>query len=122
ITNLLRGSAPLMILSAGMTLVIISKGIDLSVGSILGFAAIMIGITMPYGAGVAIVVALAAGSGLGVINGMVITKLKVEPFITTLAMLIAARGVVYMVSNGANIVMHNAPPWFAFIGSGYLFN
>ncbi|WP_269500070.1 ABC transporter permease [Castellaniella sp. S9] len=120
IMNVLRGAAPMLIVSAGMTIVIISRGIDLSVGSILGFSAMLIGVLMPYGAGIAIVAALIGGTILGLINGLLITKLRLQPFIATLAMLIAARGFVYIATDGANIVMRDSPAWFKAIGSGYL--
>jgi len=119
IMNVLRGAAPLLIVSVGMTIVILSRGIDLSVGSILGVSSMLIGVLMPYGAGVAIVAALLAGVALGAVNGVLITKLKLQPFIATLAMLIAARGVVYIVTNGANIGLSDSPAWFKAIGSGY---
>jgi ribose/xylose/arabinose/galactoside ABC-type transport system permease subunit len=120
IMNVLRGAAPMMIISVGMTIIILSRGIDLSVGSILGVAAMLVGVLMPYGAGVAIVAALVAGVALGAVNGALITKLKLEPFIATLAMLIAARGIVYIVTGGANLVLNDSPAWFKAIGSGYL--
>lgn len=120
VMNVLRGAAPLMIVSAGMTIVIINRGIDLSVGSILGFAAMLVGLLMPYGAGMAIVAALVGGIVLGLVNGLLITKLRLQPFIATLAMLIAARGLVYIATDGANMVMHKSPAWFKAIGSGYL--
>lgn len=120
IMNVLRGAAPMLIVSAGMTIVIISRGIDLSVGSVLGFSSMLIGVLMPYGAGLAIVAAVVGGIVLGLINGLLITKLRLQPFIATLAMLIAARGLIYIATDGANIVMSDSPAWFKAIGSGYL--
>src|SRR5690606_10491262 len=102
IMNVLRGAAPMLIVAAGMTIIIVSRGIDLSVGSILGFSAMLVGVLMPYGASLAIIVALVGGTILGVINGLLITKHRLQPFIATLAMLIAARGFVYIATDGAN--------------------
>jgi ribose/xylose/arabinose/galactoside ABC-type transport system permease subunit len=118
--NLLRGAAPMAIIAIGMTIVILNKGIDLSVGSILGVSAIIIGSVMPQSPVLAILLALLCGTAIGVANGLLITKARLQPFIATLAMLIFARGVVYIVTDGANIVLRQPPAWFSFIGSGYV--
>ena len=120
IMNLLRGAAPMGIVAIGMTLVILSRGIDLSVGSILGVAAMVTGVVAPYNPALAILAALVAGTVLGIVNGILITKTQLQPFIATLAMLIFARGLVYIVTDGANIVVREPPEWFLFIGSGYV--
>ena len=120
IMNLLRGAAPMAIIAIGMTIVILNKGIDLSVGSILGVSAIIIGSVMPQSPVLAILLALLCGTAIGVVNGLLITKARLQPFIATLAMLIFARGVVYIVTDGANIVLRQPPAWFSFIGSGYV--
>ena len=120
IMNLLRGAAPMAIIAIGMTIVILNKGIDLSVGSILGVSAIIIGSVMPQSPVLAILLALLCGTAIGVANGLLITKARLQPFIATLAMLIFARGVVYIVTDGANIVLRQPPAWFSFIGSGYV--
>ena len=120
IMNLLRGAAPMAIIAIGMTIVILNKGIDLSVGSILGVSAIIIGSVMPQSPVLAILLALLCGTAIGVVNGLLITKARLQPFIATLAMLIFARGIVYIVTDGANIVLRQPPAWFSFIGSGYV--
>ncbi|MGW9333538.1 ABC transporter permease [Bosea sp. NPDC055594] len=120
IMNLLRGAAPMAIVAIGMTVVILNKGIDLSVGSVLGVSAMIIGMVSPQSPLLAILLALLAGTALGVVNGILITKARLQPFIATLAMLIFARGIVYIVTDGANIVLRQPPAWFSFIGSGYV--
>jgi ribose/xylose/arabinose/galactoside ABC-type transport system permease subunit len=120
IMNLLRGAAPLAIIAIGMTIVILNKGIDLSVGSTLGVSAIVIGAVMPQNPILAILLALLCGTAIGIVNGLLITKARLQPFIATLAMLIFARGIVYIVTDGANIVLRQPPAWFSFIGSGYV--
>lgn len=120
IMNVLRGAAPMGIVAIGMTVVILSRGIDLSVGSILGASAMTVGVIAPYNPVLAVVAALAVGVGLGLVNGALITRFKLQPFIATLAMLIFARGIVYIVTDGANIVVRQPPEWFTFIGSGYV--
>lgn len=96
--NVLRQSVFTMILAFGMTFVLSTGGIDLSVGSILGISGGMTAWIL-YNDGnivLAIVAGLALGAALGMVNGLVITKLKIVPFITTLAMLSIARGILYV--------------------------
>ena len=101
-------------LAIGMTFVILSGGIDLSVGSILGLAGMITGALIDVGIplhlfGIVIylhtwfiiIVALAAGGVIGAINGTVITRLKVAPFIATLGMLYVARGFALLSNNGS---------------------
>ena len=101
-------------LAIGMTFVILSGGIDLSVGSILGLCGMIVGALIDIGIplqifGVVIyfhtwfimLVAVAAGALIGAVNGLVITKLKVAPFIATLGMLYVARGFALLSNNGS---------------------
>ncbi|HEY3413683.1 MAG TPA: ABC transporter permease [Armatimonadota bacterium] len=113
------------ILAVGMTFVIITGGIDLSVGSVVGFTGIVAANTMMNGiafgghtllgppaetAGVflAFGVALLLGSAIGVFDGWCITRLNVPPFIATLAMFTAARGLGYVYTNA--VPVGNLPP------------
>jgi erythritol transport system permease protein len=112
--------AIIALMAVGMTFVILSGGIDLSVGSIVGFAAMIagglinegialerFGIVLYPNVGAVIVLTLAAGTVMGAINGLVITRLKVYPFIATLGMLYVARGLAGLRNNGrtfANLV------------------
>lgn len=120
ITNFLRGSAPLALVAIGMTIVILSRGIDLSVGSLVGVSAMIVGAAAPYDPLLAILLALGSGLLLGAVNGFLITRLNLQPFIATLAMLISGRGIVYIYTEGSNIVVRDPPAWFSFIGSGYV--
>lgn len=101
-------------LAIGMTLVIVSGGIDLSVGSILGLCGMIVGYLIDVGVplhlfGVVVyfhtwfimVIAVAAGALIGSVNGLIITRLRVAPFIATLGMLYVARGMALLSSNGA---------------------
>ena len=120
ILNVLRGASMVGIVSIGMTFVILNRGIDLSVGSILGVSAALAASFAPYGIGVGLLVGLGAGIVLGLVNGAMITKLRLQPFIATLAMLIFARGLVYIYSDGSNIVVKEASDAFTFLGSGHI--
>ncbi|HUV03842.1 MAG TPA: ABC transporter permease [Armatimonadota bacterium] len=94
------------ILAVGMTLVILTGGIDLSVGSVLGFAATLSSLLMiAYGwAPVpAIAVTVMAGALAGSINGFLISRFRVQPFVATLAMMVAARGAAKWISGGIKV-------------------
>jgi ribose/xylose/arabinose/galactoside ABC-type transport system permease subunit len=120
IFNVLRGASMVGIVSIGMTFVILNRGIDLSVGSILGLAAALAAgmAQAQYGFLSVTVVALVVGTFLGLVNGLIITRLRLQPFIATLGMLIFVRGMVYIYTNGSIIVVQNPPESFTFLGSG----
>lgn len=120
IMNVLRGASVLCIVAVGMTLVILSRGVDLSAGSILGVSGATLALIATTDARLAIVAALAAGAAVGLVNGVLIAWLGLQPFIATVATLIATRGLVYIVSDGANIIVRDPPAWFEAIGSGHL--
>jgi ribose transport system permease protein len=109
-----------VVLAAGMTFVILTSGIDLSVGSILAFAAMVAIITskLPYWGLVGIPAGLLAGLGCGAINGALIAGLKLPPFIVTLGTLTAVRGFARLLGNDQTIINSSLP--FAFIGDGTL--
>ncbi len=97
------------ILACGMTVVIITAGIDLSVGSVLAVCAVAFAyLLMPlgWGAALAIPLVLAAGIGLGAINGAVIARYDIQPFIVTLAMMVFARGVAKLISGGRKVTSY----------------
>jgi len=120
VMNVLRGASVLCIVAVGMTLVILSRGVDLSAGSILGMAGATLALVAAVDAKLAIVAALAVGAAVGLVNGVLIAWLGLQPFIATVATLIATRGLVYIVSDGANIIVRDPPEWFEAIGSGHV--
>lgn len=94
------------ILATGMTLVILTGGIDLSVGSVLGFCATLFSllvIKFGWSPGTAFLATLAAGSIAGSISGVFISKFRMQPFVATLAMMVAARGAAKWISGGIKI-------------------
>jgi len=103
--NVLRQNAFTAILAAGMSLVILTGGIDLSVGSVVGLAGVACAATMAHGWGLAsgVLVGLLVGLVIGAVNGIVITKLTVPPFIVTLAMMQLARGAAYKYTDARTI-------------------
>jgi ribose transport system permease protein len=102
------------ILATGMTLVILLGGIDLSVGSVLGVAAMVFAhlhIAMGLAAGAALAGAVVAGGLCGVVNGVLVSRLGLQPFVATLAVMVAARGMAKVISGGAKIQV-GAHPWY----------
>jgi len=118
VTNVLRQASFNGLLSTGMTFVILTKGIDLSGGSILGVAAMVAGLLKDHNIVTLFACALGAGGVLGILNGVVIAKLRLEPFVVTLAMLTAARGVALVVSRGYLIT--GVQDTFREVGVGYV--
>jgi erythritol transport system permease protein len=112
------------ILSIGMTLVILTGGIDLSVGSIVGISGMAAGYLLLEGVKIGVaLIACALGALIGAINGYLITMLNVAPFIATLGMLYVVRGAALLVNNGStyadlegNAALGNTG--FEFIGNG----
>jgi ribose/xylose/arabinose/galactoside ABC-type transport system permease subunit len=95
------------IVGFGMTLAITSGGFDLSVGAVMALTSVFLSILIPLiGIPLAILVSLIVASFVGFINGLIITKLKVNPLITTLAMMTIIRGVALIVAGGRQIVIH----------------
>jgi ribose transport system permease protein len=118
LSTVIRQTVVINLMALGMTLIIISGGIDLSVGSILAFGGFMGTLSMQkgYSIPVAIAVGIAAGTMCGLLNGTLITRLKVNPFIVTLGTMGIYRGVTLLISNG--LPVHEIPLKFAFLGSG----
>ncbi|HWR43858.1 ABC transporter permease subunit [Sporomusa sp.] len=108
------------IISVGMTLVILTGGIDLSVGSIVAMAgSITAGLmSAGQGMGTAIIAGIAIGSILGAINGLLITKGKVPPFIATMGMMTVARGYTLVYTEGRPIT--GLTEDFRWLGGGYI--
>ena len=126
-------------LAIGMTFVIITGGIDLSVGSIVGFCGMVagglilhgvdlrIGYTVFFNIPETILITLALGVFIGFINGLLITRLSVAPFIATLGTLYVARGAALLFSDGATFPNLEGNPAFgttgyAFLGAGNILN
>ena len=125
ILNILRQTSVIAILAAGMTLVILTAGIDLSVGSILAlcgaFAASMISLEIPVL--IAVPVSLLGGAVLGSMAGLIISKGRVQAFIATLVMMTLLRGVTMVYTDGRPIStgFTDVADSFAWFGTGYMF-
>jgi len=119
--------APLL-LALGSTFVIISGGIDLSIGFIMGLSAVVAAhVTQKSGVALplfpAMLVGILAGVAVslvpGFVNGLLISKLRVPPFIGTLGMFGVARGAAFLLAGGTTVPVSNS--WFAYLGNGRLF-
>lgn len=104
--NVARQYSELAVVSVGLTMVIITGGIDISVGSVVGLSSILVGVLAGRGdmnVWLACVLAILAGLACGTINGMVVTKLRVQPIVATLAMMSTARGLAWILSEARSI-------------------
>ncbi len=120
IINILRQSSINGIIAFGMSLVILTSGIDLSVGAILAFSTIISALLVKSGVSIflSLLSALIIGGLLGTANGLVISYLKVPAFIVTLGMMGIARGFSLIISKGAPIT--GFPDAFRFLGTGMI--
>ncbi|MBB4277108.1 ABC transporter permease [Rhizobium mongolense] len=111
ISNLLRQGAMTAILALGQTFVIITAGIDLSVGAIVGFAGVILAWLLQAGVPVwaSVVITLLIGVGIGAFHGFGIVKMGLPPFIITLATLTSLRGIGLLITNGSTINIVNEP-------------
>ena len=138
ISNVLLQASVNAVIAAGMTVVIITAGIDLSVGSIVALAGVVMASFLKYGIPIikgghlahiplspglslviGLVVALIVGALLGLINGFMITKMNLPPFIATLAMMSIARGMALVYTSGRPISGFHEN--FRFIANGSVF-
>lgn len=118
--NILRQASINIVLAAGMTLVILTGGIDLSVGSILASTAV-IGVMVslnPALQSVTIAAPLLAGLAMGLVNGLLIAYVKLPPFIVTLGSMTTLRGVSYLLPDGTTVINNDLN--FAWIGNARL--
>jgi ribose transport system permease protein len=122
ITTIFRNSSTVGIIALGMTFVIISGGIDLSSGPVMATAGTVLvflqkgGTPLPL----AILACIAVAAVFGFINGIISTKVKVPPFIVTLAVGIIARSITMYIGNGATVTGNNQDTLFKSIGNGNL--
>jgi ribose transport system permease protein len=121
LSSVIRQTAVINIMALGMTLIIVAGGIDLSVGAILAMAGLLGTMTMEKGYPIwlGILVGILAGGFWGFVNGLLTTKLRINPFIVTLGTLGIIRGLTLMISNG--LPVHQIPPAFSYLGEGNLF-
>jgi ribose transport system permease protein len=120
LASVARQTAVINIIALGMTLVIITGGIDLSVGSILAISGLFGSMAIKAGQPILVSIAIGVGTGVvcGILNGLMITRLRISPFIVTLGTLEAYRGLALVISKG--LPVHEIPDSFSFLGDGNL--
>jgi len=124
--DIVRFGAPLMLVALGMTVVIATGGIDLSVGSIVAISGALACLLISHlgdqgslgGVLVAVVAALALSMLLGLWNGVLVAWVGIQPIIATLVLMVAGRGIAQLITSGQIITINSSP--YKVIGGGYL--
>ena len=116
--NIAREVAFIGVMACAMTFVLVSGGIDLSVGSVLDMSGILTALSLVNGVPVvpAVIIGIAAGTFCGLLNGLAVVRLRIPPVIVTLGMLYAARGVILILTEGHPL--YPLPKSFYVIGQG----
>ena len=118
VLNILRQNSMVGLVALGMTFVILTGGIDLSVGAVLAVAGVVAVYFAKFGTVAAIVAGIGVAALIGLINGLLIAKARIQPFITTLAMMIAARGLALAVTRENSIPLAAEATGLAWLGRG----
>ena len=117
--NVARQTAILAMTACGQTMVILSGGFDLSVGTVIGLISVAGSLVMTHlGLWPGIAAGLVMGTGVGALNGLMVAKANLPPFIATLAMLSAARGLALILSGGLPIT--DLPTDYRYLGAGHV--
>jgi len=133
VIDILNRAAPLALVAIGMTLVIATRGIDISVGAVVAISAAVVALMIGgelvvkdgvqthvtrFPMAVAIVAALAVAALCGLWNGLLVAKVGMQPIIATLILMVAGRGIAQLLTGGQIITVYYAP--FFFLGNGFL--
>ena len=120
LVDILNRAAPLALVSAGMTLVIAARGLDISVGAVVAIAAATAAILIGSTASLPLAIAAALGAALlcGIWNGALVVGVGMQPIIATLILMVAGRGVAQLITNGQIITIYYPP--YDFLGNGFL--
>lgn len=116
--NVLRQNSMLGLVALGMTFVILTGGIDLSVGSLLAVAGVVAANLAGRGMIAALLIAVALTTLLGLLNGIIIDRARIQPFIVTLAMMIAARGLALAATGEESVRVDKLSQDFTWLGQG----
>jgi ribose transport system permease protein len=119
--SVMRAFSLTAIMAIGQTMVILTGGIDLSVGSTMGLSGLLTAMLIQagYPVNLAVVGGLLTGCGVGLANGLMITKLRLPPFIATLGTLSMGRGLMYWITHGWPVTLSVEHPFLA-LGQGYV--
>ena len=117
--NVLLQVSEVLLVATGMTFVIATGGVDLSVGSTMAVAGAAAAVALGHGVFAAVLVALAAALAVGAVNGLLVARARVQPIVVTLATLIAGRGLAQVISDGGALVTASDPAFLA-LGRGHV--
>jgi galactofuranose transport system permease protein len=136
--DVFNNSAPLMLVSIGMTLVIATGGVDLSVGAVIAISAAMGAVLINPALGnklisneiltkdatntplwLIVLATLAAGTLCGFWNGMLVSRAKIQPMVATLILMVAGRGIAQLITNGQIMTIYYSP--YFYFGNGFIF-
>jgi ribose transport system permease protein len=120
LVNVLRQNSMLGLVALGMTVVILTGGIDLSVGALLAVAGVLAAMLSSQGTLPALAAGVGAAALLGLVNGLLIARARIQPFVVTLAMMIAARGAALAMSGEESVRVERAAEGLAWLGRGWL--
>jgi len=118
--NIMRQNSMLAIVALGMTIVILSGGIDLSVGALVALGGVVAAMLAGQGSFVAIVGGIAATTFLGVVNGLLVTRARLQPFVVTLFTASAARGLALSITEEKSVAVSSAATGFVWLGRGFI--
>jgi simple sugar transport system permease protein len=118
--DILTQGSRTMLLALGMTLVIATGGVDLSVGSVVAITGAVCALLLSTGAGLAVTVAAAVGAGAlaGGVNGLLVARVGVQPIVATLILMVAGRGIAQLLCGGQVLIIAN--PAFEYLANGFL--
>lgn len=116
--NILRLSSTLAVLAMGLNVVILAGGIDLSGGAILALSGVVAAYLQNFGPAAMVVGAILVGLAAGTINGLLVAKVRIAPFIATLSTQLGIRGIAYLSTEGAKSVMIDASSPFLLLSEG----
>ncbi len=126
LVDVLNRGSPLMLLAIGMTMVIATGGVDLSVGAVAAISAAVTTVLIGGGKevtntpmGLAILAGLGVAALCGVWNGLLVSRARIQPMVATLVLMVAGRGIAQLITSGQIVTIYYSP--FYFLGGGYLF-
>jgi ribose transport system permease protein len=118
--NIMRQNSMLAIMTLGMTVVILSGGIDLSVGALVALGGVVAAMLAGQGSLVAIVGGIASATLLGMVNGLLVSRARLQPFVVTLFTASAARGLALSITEEKSIAVSSAASGLVWLGRGFI--
>jgi ribose transport system permease protein len=118
--NIMRQNSMLSLVALGMTMVILSGGIDLSVGSLVALGGVIAAMFSGQGSFVAIACAIASTTFLGIVNGLLVSQARLQPFVVTLFTASAARGLALSITQERSIAVSSTASGLVWLGRGFI--